>query len=117
MTKAMEKYWAARRALWERDGGLCGICGIAVDFGAGMDIDHVVQRAEGGSDDPSNLRVTHQRCNRSRPRIKTIWKHVELPIDLLDELHIWAKAEKRGVIRQIHHVLRQAVNNRPTPTD
>ncbi len=66
------------------DGGVCGICQkmtdpndfVVVDgsdgrdaFVAGPDypaIDHIVPKSVGGSDDLSNLRTAHHRCNTER---------------------------------------------------
>lgn len=53
--------------MWERDGGICGICHEAVSFGA-MQADHIIQRCLGGTDDLDNLRTTHKACNNGRPR-------------------------------------------------
>jgi len=44
-----------RRTLWERDAGLCGFCGDPVDL-LEMDLDHIIPKADGGSNDDSNLR-------------------------------------------------------------
>lgn len=52
-----------RRLIWERGAGMCGICDLAVAFDSDMHIDHVVAWANGGRNEPSNLRATHARCN------------------------------------------------------
>jgi hypothetical protein len=57
-----------RRAIWERDGGICQLCRGPVAFGPKMDIDHIIAIRMGGTDDPSNLRTTHDVCNRTRGR-------------------------------------------------
>jgi len=44
-----------RREVWERDGGLCVMCGAP-----GEEIDH----RSGSSNDPANLRVLCRRCHR-----------------------------------------------------
>lgn len=58
-----------------RDGGRCAICRKLVDISLpsgprgddrGPSIDHVIPRSAGGSDDLSNLRLTHWACNRAR---------------------------------------------------
>lgn len=62
-----------RQRVAERDGWTCALCGEAIDPALrkphpdALHIDHLEQRAAGGSDDPSNLRATHARCNKSRP--------------------------------------------------
>lgn len=61
--------------LVERDGDRCGVCNRKVDITLksgpkgsrrGPSVDHVVPRSLGGSDDPSNLRLTHWGCNQKR---------------------------------------------------
>lgn len=54
-----------RRAIWERDQGICGICGETVNW-ADLDIDHLAPRMIGGSDAPENLRASHHLCNMKR---------------------------------------------------
>lgn len=54
-----------RNAIIERDGLICGICGGAVSPDD-VDIDHMTPISRGGMSVPSNLRVTHSSCNRSR---------------------------------------------------
>lgn len=63
-----------RRWIYERDGGLCGICGLPVAF-AEMHVDHIRPRIEGGSDHVSNFRISHPRCNlrRRADRDQRIW--------------------------------------------
>jgi 5-methylcytosine-specific restriction endonuclease McrA len=47
----------------------CALCGDPLDKSAhytdpfAPQIDHIVQRSDGGGDDDSNLRVVHRRCN------------------------------------------------------
>lgn len=65
--------WSVQ-ALAARDGIGCRICGQAVDMGLrGFDpmapsVDHIVARADGGSDDPSNLQLAHLTCNHRKSR-------------------------------------------------
>lgn len=54
-----------RSMIWERDRGLCGICGGPVQY-AEMDLDHVKPKSLGGPDHWDNLRVAHATCNRAR---------------------------------------------------
>jgi len=56
-------HWSERsKGVIARDRGVCWLCGYP-----GADTaDHVVPRAHGGSDDPSNLRAAHRACNSAR---------------------------------------------------
>jgi 5-methylcytosine-specific restriction endonuclease McrA len=51
-----------RQKLWERDEGICGICGTAADPDD-WHADHVVPRSRGGINALSNLQVSHPLCN------------------------------------------------------
>jgi excisionase family DNA binding protein len=53
---------AFRRLLWERDGGICGICQGGVDLSR-MHIDHITPIKLGGSDEWENLQPAHPPCN------------------------------------------------------
>lgn len=62
------------RHIQQRDGNKCQICKRAIKFdlpsgprghasGLGVSIDHVIPRSLNGSDELSNLRLTHWKCN------------------------------------------------------
>lgn len=61
----------ARRALWERQGRACTICGGPIreedlrDSSA-LHVDHVVPHALGGATDDANAALTHRACNLSK---------------------------------------------------
>jgi hypothetical protein len=111
---ATTAYYFFRRFLYDRDRGVCGLCGDPVDFGPKMDIDHIVQLADGGSNDPSNLRITHSPCNRRRPRIQGIRTWIELPLSDLQALKAQAEAENFDLEPFLVHMLkRMAAERRP----
>jgi 5-methylcytosine-specific restriction endonuclease McrA len=76
MVNAIKASRAKRRkrllAVGDRDGWICWICRRPVDQDLAADdplhasLDHVIPRNEGGSDDSSNLRLSHHRCNHER---------------------------------------------------
>ena len=51
---------------------ICGWCGEVIDLNLsgnhprGPSVDHIVPRAQGGTDDRSNLQPAHRRCNTQR---------------------------------------------------
>lgn len=53
------------KALWDAQGGLCGLTGQPMDI-ATADIDHIVPRSRGGSNDLSNLRWTTRAANQAK---------------------------------------------------
>lgn len=54
--------WAAlRQAILVRDGETCQTCGARA-----TQVDHVLPRHQGGTNDPSNLRALCARCHRSK---------------------------------------------------
>ncbi|MDE2096715.1 MAG: HNH endonuclease [Patescibacteria group bacterium] len=126
--KPVERYRFFREKMWERDRGLCGICGQYVAIG-NMDIDHIVPRVEGGPDDWQNLRIAHPSCNRhrggmlvaARQKARRTRDEIEsialslilrLPPDLHASLVEWAKADDRSLNGQIVHILRSALEQR-----
>lgn len=64
------------RAIWEKTSGHCHFCGDRLDLSrrghraGGLDgrweVDHLVQRAKGGTTDPENCLPACTRCNRLR---------------------------------------------------
>jgi hypothetical protein len=75
---------ARRMFIYERDGGLCGICQDpehpVQPFGTGFggplsaQVDHIVARSAGGTNDTANLRLAHRFCNGSK------WAGPSLPV-------------------------------------
>jgi len=54
-----------RREIWERDARLCHICRQTILW-QDLEIDHVVPRSCGGTNDPTNLAASHRACNRRK---------------------------------------------------
>ncbi|HEX6465022.1 MAG TPA: HNH endonuclease signature motif containing protein [Vicinamibacterales bacterium] len=54
-----------RRAILERDGYRCQICGVPV-VEDDVEIDHVVPLSRGGDSSPANLQAACARCNRRK---------------------------------------------------
>lgn len=86
-------------ALGERDGWTCWVCRRDVDPGAPRDsshagsVDHVVPRSRGGTNEDSNLRLAHQRCNRQRG---SRLPELEWPRDLhvIDPSPLWPVVQR-----------------------
>jgi len=51
--------------LWKRDLGICQICFRFADI-RDCNVDHVVPRSAGGTDDADNLQLAHSTCNSER---------------------------------------------------
>jgi 5-methylcytosine-specific restriction endonuclease McrA len=60
--------WTARRrlAVFERDGGVCHICGRKILVGEAWELEHRVPLALGGPDDESNVHPAHVTCHRAK---------------------------------------------------
>src|SRR5437016_5516856 len=60
--------------IFERDNGHCRYCGVdmaqSINHWAATTVDHVVARAAGGNDDPSNLVLACNLCNGILSRAK-----------------------------------------------
>lgn len=63
--KQVRRLGVTRLALFERDHGICHICHKPADFDD-FHIDHMFPLAAGGTNDPSNLAVSHPTCNRRK---------------------------------------------------
>lgn len=67
-----------RRQVLERDSYLCCECGRAGRIAAASEVDHIVPKSQGGTDDLSNLQSLCPRCHRaktqqeSRGRVKSL---------------------------------------------
>lgn len=63
-SRLYEEGWGSSRIfVINRDNGVCQYCGQTPDR---PDIDHVIPRSRGGSDNPSNLVTACPSCNRSK---------------------------------------------------
>jgi 5-methylcytosine-specific restriction endonuclease McrA len=51
-----------RQDIYDRDEGICHICGVVAPPEA-FHLDHVVPLARGGPDTPANVKVAHDACN------------------------------------------------------
>jgi 5-methylcytosine-specific restriction endonuclease McrA len=54
-----------RRLIYERDHGVCQECGCVTAF-EDFEVDHILERVLGGSDEASNLRLTCRGCNQRK---------------------------------------------------
>lgn len=54
-----------RVVVWERDKGVCGICGRPADA-ASWHLDHIVPLSRGGPHSYANTQVSHPFCNLSK---------------------------------------------------
>ena len=55
-----------RLAIYMRDGLACVWCGVAVESGTSLSLDHVTPHSHGGSNGAENLITCCERCNKSR---------------------------------------------------
>lgn len=61
--RRMPSYWRTlRRAIIERDGGICHLCNLPGANSA----DHLTPTSQGGTDEASNLKAVHHACNMKR---------------------------------------------------
>lgn len=106
---------AIRRELWERDGGVCGICGELADPGR-FHLDHIVPDARGGQLHPDNLRVAHPRCNQSRglgeyrdSSRASVSTQIRIPEPLHERLSTMAERQYRSMNSLLVYLLADAV--------
>src|SRR5215831_10857155 len=66
----------AKRALFEKQGGVCLLCAQRIESAEVGQVDHLIPLAKGGRDDKSNLALAHAQCNKEKHN-KTILEHWE----------------------------------------
>ena len=54
-----------RNYLFARENGLCQYCGKQIQKGERIEMHHIRQRSEGGTDKPSNMALLHEKCHRT----------------------------------------------------
>jgi 5-methylcytosine-specific restriction protein A len=54
-----------RPRILKRDRNICQLCGV-VKLPRFLDVDHIMPRIAGGTDDPSNLRTLCRPCHKAR---------------------------------------------------
>ncbi len=52
--------------VFERDGGMCGICKQRVERDSPWEIDHMIPISRGGAHAYANVQLSHQSCNRAK---------------------------------------------------
>ena len=55
-----------RKAVMEAYGGLCVACRLVGVITAATEVDHIIPKAKGGSDDESNLQPLCSECHRKK---------------------------------------------------
>lgn len=66
MPRVIQSGWYAMRwFIFERDEFACQVCGQTAPS-ARLEVDHLIEVSEGGTDDPANLRTLCFACNRGR---------------------------------------------------
>lgn len=71
------------RSLYERDGGVCWLCGGLCDINADPNaneypsVDHIVPISKGGKDTWDNVRLAHRQCNSMRFNHENVTKIIK----------------------------------------
>ena len=86
----------ARTAIFVASGGICHLCGGKITVGQAWEIEHVIPLAQGGSDEPDNMRPAHARCHKAKTA---------------DDLGNIARAKRR----EAKHIGAKAPSRRPLP--
>lgn len=86
----------ARTAIFVAAGGICHLCGGKITVGQAWEIEHVIPLAQGGADEPGNMRPAHARCHKAKTA---------------DDLCNIARAKRR----EAKHIGAKAPSRRPMP--
>ena len=60
-----------RQSIFERDGYLCQVCRRAGRITPATEIDHITNKAVGGTDDPDNLQAICKACHKAKTQEET----------------------------------------------
>jgi 5-methylcytosine-specific restriction endonuclease McrA len=63
--KEVERELVRRSVVWERDNGICGVCGQPADPNR-WDLDHIIPLIRNGPHTYANVQVTHPICNQRK---------------------------------------------------
>lgn len=87
---------SARARFFADHGGVCALCGGQIDGAReGWDIDHVIPRCLGGTDDPDNLQLVHTKCHRGSAGKTARDREVLAKSDSVRARHDGSKAPSR----------------------
>ncbi len=77
-----------RFEILKRDGFRCRYCGKEASESTKLEVDHVVPRSKGGSDDPTNLGAACYDCNRGKTNksVTYAWGDPRPPIPTIDRM-------------------------------
>ena len=90
---------SVRRAVHGKYAARCAYCGKTIEY-EDMQIDHVVPRRRGGTDEIDNLNPSCRRCNHYK-RAKSVEQYRNLLVSLherVQKLYICKVAEDYGII-------------------
>ena len=63
-----------RLRIFEREGGICYLCGGKINVGDQWDVDHVVAVINSGANTESNLKPVHRACHRVKTKADVVEK-------------------------------------------
>jgi len=71
-----------KRELLKKQDGLCAICGGIIDKTEKIEVDHIIAKADGGTNKKNNLRVVHVTCHHQKTaterRIRAIYAKAKM---------------------------------------
>lgn len=102
-------------AIYNRDRGLCGICGHGVTSYYDASIDHMMPLALGGTNELDNLQLAHIRCNQRKfkkapsalPSVVMHWEEAQPPLQIISitvpgvEAHPWDMLRTDALMRGV----------------
>lgn len=72
------KWRQIRERIFQRDKGLCQECLRHGVYVPGTDVDHIIPKSQGGTDDPSNLQLLCPACHKQKTKREALYgKNVE----------------------------------------
>lgn len=85
---------SVRQRIYEREKGICYLCGGEIQAGQSFDLDHRHEIKDGGANRESNLFPTHPKCHRR----KTAKQAAErAPVERKKQKHSGARRPKQSI--------------------
>jgi len=65
-SRGYDRHWRAKRLAYLREHPLCVMCQAAGWVVAATDVDHIIRKRDGGTDDPKNLQALCHACHSKK---------------------------------------------------
>jgi hypothetical protein len=101
-TKSVDWKGLVVDSLYLRDMGICQLCNKGLTNDHLFEIDHIIERSEGGKDTLQNLRLVHLECHKKRHAEKRLLLPDIAEITSADDFQYVKEYKKTSIKKSIH---------------